>query len=327
MKKRLLITSIVMMLVVAVALSTATYAWFTSNASVTASTVTMTAAANTAEALGIGWGDSSTGVAGTEIVATVSDTLVPMAPKSLVTSTTTFSGEGAIDFNSATIKNINSKAVFNAPNDNVNGLTFNNGSGTDTFFVKNLSTANSVPAIWMRATISAKETEYTAITAEETVVVGYTYYSYVDTNDDGDPDEYQALATQPAVGTKVSTGFKKMNDGSELVRIAVFQKSNGAYKLIGVLSKTAGNAVYGTIAQNSFASVSDNTAATVNNVEYAASPMANYATTAAATGFNLGSLGVLASHDIAVYVWLDGAALTDVEQGYGATVSFTFTKD
>ena len=35
MKKRLLITSIVMMLVVAVALSTATYAWFTSNAGVT----------------------------------------------------------------------------------------------------------------------------------------------------------------------------------------------------------------------------------------------------------------------------------------------------
>ena len=319
MKKRLLITSIVMMLVVAVALSTATYAWFTSNASVTASTISMTAATNTAEALGIGWGasDAVGAVAGTEIVATVNGVLVPMAPKSLVTGTTQFSGESnVIDFNSATIKNINSKAVFNAVDDSVTALDFNNGTA-HTFFVKNLSTANSVEHIWMRATIAPKETEYTAITAEETVVVGYTYY---------DDDQGTASDPQPAIGSKVSTGYKKMNDGSSMVRIAVFKKTSGAYKLVGVLSSATGTAVMGTIAQNSFADVSETSNLEVNGTTYTATPMSNYATTAAATGFDLGSLAAQASHDIAVYVWLDGAALTDVQQGYGATVSFEFTK-
>ena len=59
MKKRLLITSIVMMLVVAVALSTATYAWFTSATEVTASSITMTAGTSSSSALGIAWAPSA----------------------------------------------------------------------------------------------------------------------------------------------------------------------------------------------------------------------------------------------------------------------------
>ena len=70
MKKRLLITSIVMMLVVAVALSTATYAWFTSATNVTASTVTMTAGTSASSALGISWfAGSSNSDYGTTITA------------------------------------------------------------------------------------------------------------------------------------------------------------------------------------------------------------------------------------------------------------------
>ena len=64
MKKRLLITSIVMMLVVAVALSTATYAWFTSATEVTASSISLTAGTSDSSALGIAWATSA-GQAGT----------------------------------------------------------------------------------------------------------------------------------------------------------------------------------------------------------------------------------------------------------------------
>ena len=53
-----------MMLVVAVALSTATYAWFTQNASVTANSITMTAGTSDTSALGIAWATTS-GTAGT----------------------------------------------------------------------------------------------------------------------------------------------------------------------------------------------------------------------------------------------------------------------
>ena len=86
MKKRLLITSIVMMLVVAVALSTATYAWFTSNAKVEAKSMTLTAAVSDADALGIGW---IGGNAGTLINSTIAETLKPMAPADLTATTTT----------------------------------------------------------------------------------------------------------------------------------------------------------------------------------------------------------------------------------------------
>ena len=51
MKKRLLITSIVMMLVVAVALSTATYAWFTTSTNVSAEAVVLTAATMNGDAI------------------------------------------------------------------------------------------------------------------------------------------------------------------------------------------------------------------------------------------------------------------------------------
>ncbi|MBP5610323.1 MAG: hypothetical protein J6X72_03185, partial [Clostridia bacterium] len=126
MKKRLLITSIVMMLVVAVALSTATYAWFTSNASVTASTISLTAATNTADALGIGWGTGATGSAGTLITSNVAGTLAPMAPKSLSTSGTITTTD-SIQFNSATTKTVGGKLVFNTPTSPVTPITFKDG--------------------------------------------------------------------------------------------------------------------------------------------------------------------------------------------------------
>ena len=53
MKKRLLITSIVMMLVVAVALSTATYAWFSTNKTVTATGMTVNATTSASLVIGV----------------------------------------------------------------------------------------------------------------------------------------------------------------------------------------------------------------------------------------------------------------------------------
>jgi len=80
MKKRLLITSIVMMLVVAVAISTATYAWFTSNATVTADQVTLTAATMNADAIMISKSANNTGLATAVDLATASNALYPTTP-------------------------------------------------------------------------------------------------------------------------------------------------------------------------------------------------------------------------------------------------------
>ena len=138
MKKRLLITSIVMMLVVAVALSTATYAWFTSNASVTASTVTMTAATNANAALGISW---TTSDYGTEISGSFNGgTLQPMAPTAYTVGTTTVSsGANQIAFNTATIKSDPTHGmIFGSAGAPATAYTWNDDTNYS-FHVKNLA--------------------------------------------------------------------------------------------------------------------------------------------------------------------------------------------
>ena len=274
MKKRLLITSIVMMLVVAVALSTATYAWFTSNASVTASTVTMTAATNNQAALGIGWGDSSAqgASAGTELVSNLSETLAPMAPTELTNDSTT----SAVLFKTSTVKTVSNTLIFNANGGTATPVTFNNGSEVNTFFVKNVSPSSSINDVKITATITDTNTE------------------------DG-------------------------KDSAALVRIAVFKKASGSYKLVGVLASTGADTVYGTITQNSAAVPGTAALGAINGTTYTVSTMQNYTATAAGTGLLLGQLAAGAAHDLMIIAWLDGAALNDSTQGIGATISFDFS--
>lgn len=83
MRKKLLITSIVMMLVIAVALSTATYAWFTSAQSVTAEDIVMTAGTSGSTALGIAW---TAGTAGTSFNTNYSTSIVAKTPSTSQTN-------------------------------------------------------------------------------------------------------------------------------------------------------------------------------------------------------------------------------------------------
>ena len=87
MKKRLLITSIVMMLVVAVALSTATYAWFTNSSSVTASSVTLSAATMDSAAIMISKADNNTGLSNLVSLDSLTDALYPATPNAANTLT------------------------------------------------------------------------------------------------------------------------------------------------------------------------------------------------------------------------------------------------
>ena len=160
MKKRLLITSVVMMLVVAVALSTATYAWFTSNASVTASSITMTASTSTAPALGIGWAGGEAGSAIT--LGGSASSVSPMVPATLYTQAQanasnsdeiTAATISTVGFETATTKSVNGHLVFNTPTP-ATPYTFTDGTAT-AFYVSNLSTANTVTNVQVQATISA----------------------------------------------------------------------------------------------------------------------------------------------------------------------------
>ena len=152
MKKRLLITSIVMMLVVAVALSTATYAWFTSNDTVSASTVTLTAESNGGAALGIGWVDGTTG---TTITANAAASYNPMVPNALVVDngSNTPTNFSAVTWSGATTRTVGGVPVFNAPyNPAPAPYQFNgtvSGNAKYVFYLENLSASNDINSITM----------------------------------------------------------------------------------------------------------------------------------------------------------------------------------
>ena len=215
MKKRLLITSIVMMLVVAVALSTATYAWFTSNDRVDAAALTLKASVSGASSLGIGWlgGDS-----GTSISSNVYGVLQPMAPDALTVGST--KSENLL-FHSSSIREEESQFVFNGGSDsffltadttkddgktyytyNNHGayyeavsspaenpatagyyekafspLVYNNGT-VQAFYVRNSSSANAISRVTVTADFTASNAYI--LTKDTNFRMGSKYYTFAD---------------------------------------------------------------------------------------------------------------------------------------------------
>jgi len=318
MKKRLLITSIVMMLVVAVALSTATYAWFTSNSYVSASSISLTAATNDADAIAIKW---DTGTYGTTINTTKAYTdLAPMIPNELTVNTTTLGGAShAITFQTAQIYTDANISKFKSVGP-TNAVAFatkdtDTPASKDLFFVQNSSTANIVTNLKITATLTPT---LIACTSGELAVDGYTYYNTNDVDD--------AMETQPDAGDVVTGKYKAT---TELVRIAVFTRDLGedgtddtesAFILRGVLANSASNTFFGTIANGD-----SQTAFAASSSPFATNKMT---ATAAATGFNIcydgGSAHTLAAQGVVavkVIMWLDGEALNDNTQKAIASVS------
>ena len=184
MKKRLLITSIVMMLVVAVALSTATYAWFTSNANVTATTLSMTAAINEAPALEISYVNTE-GTWLTTIAAT-SDSpeggFKPAAPQTLTiadpTAQTPVAGTylSALTWNNATVVN----GKFN--DDVTSGHEYvwhDTASAHTSFFLHNASTANGISGITMTASIQGDAAPFIRIAVFKKVGQNFELYGVI----------------------------------------------------------------------------------------------------------------------------------------------------
>ena len=230
MKKRLLITSIVMMLVVAVALSTATYAWFTSNARVDATSMTLKASTSSATALGIGWAG---GDAGTSIEANISGTLQPMAPDTLTPGTTKAgAGNGNITFGTATTKQESSVFVFNSDftTESVTPITYENGT-VSAFYVQNLSNANPIGSVTVSAVfgangdnISGKGVTYAAATGDfNSNTTYYTKDGNVYTVAEGlDSATYNNNASgNYYIATEIEANAL---DGNDMVRVAIFTK-------------------------------------------------------------------------------------------------------
>ena len=318
MKKRLLITSIVMMLVVAVALSTATYAWFTANTTVKASSISITAGTSLSSALGIAWNKSSEEAFtpafnndyGTYVVAVDASTsqsggFQPAAPAALTNAEPTFHTAF-----------INAQGLFKTtPGATATDVyRFANAESGTQGFSDLIHIANLAQNGTISVTVSAEITPALVAVDPEGETVDTTNYNYYDAN--------KILIDEPT-GT-VTTGYKASKNiadtAVDLVRIAIFEvattgeapNTTTTYTYKGLLSNTAAtpgtnNTAVGTItAGNSAAALVSTTGAE------------STATVA------LGNLGAQEDKAYAIYVWLDGALFDEARGGQTANVSLTF---
>ena len=328
MKKRLLITSIVMMLVVAVALSTATYAWFTQNATVSASTITLTADTNQAPALGIGWAG---GEASSAIAFDVAGTLKPMAPVELTADSTTAAGTvSTVVFNTATTREESNLIVFNKPGENVATATptvYGNGS-VNAFYIKNLSPSNSISKVTVSAVFTTENSEagndmirvaiFTKDASEgASAASAYTLLGVLG----------QTASTPTMIATDGADTFNKnttyyVRSGSEgnytyaqtsIADAAAFATA----KALGTLCTFANTAVYG--------------ADGLYDDGDAVKDLSHYINVKTSldivTTRTSGSTNLAAGYevDMVAVVWLDGTELTDSRQSQVGTVSLSFT--
>ena len=310
MKKRLLITSIVMMLVVAVALSTATYAWFTSNDAVTANSVSLTAATSDQSALGIAWAKSANTTFtpafnndyGTYVTPyTFTGYIQPAAPAALDITT-------APQFYTAFI---DAQGKFKStPTVETPVYRFANNSDTaatgysNQIHIANLAQAGS-KTVYLTATITGKLVAIDATANDNTGEVAdptnYTYYGA----------DRVALETQPAANTKVTTGYKELKaDGLALIRIAVYEVNNTTYTYKGLLSSDGNGSTKDTAVGEI---VSGNSALALYTNGFAST-----------TELNLGSFAAQQDKGYAIYIWMDGEELDEAQGGKAADITLTF---
>ena len=324
MKKRLLITSIVMMLVVAVALSTATYAWFTQNAAVTAQTVTMTAGVADGQSISIGWlGDE---VKGTLLTATAGSALQPMAPTTDLSESTaaTAAFTGAL---------VNLSGNFVSAGVSRDPYTWKNAEGTTAFYINNDSNSQPVAINVAIASIANNATNGPEALANGTLLEGsnkvyYRYsagtYTKLVAGVDYTANVSKVGDTAADSGSNINTGLASgtifaTKGVEDYVRVAVFATTaqttaldtftaaNYSYK--GLLAKAnSATTVYGAIAQGNAASgMTTITSDSDNSIQVIA------------------NLPALNRVYVVVKVWLDGAAFTEHESGQAADVSLTFS--
>ena len=304
-----------MMLVVAVALSTATYAWFTSNATVKASNVQLTAAVNDNAAIGIAWLGSS--ASKNPLVAANGTDLMPMVPASYTVGTTL---DSAMGYASSTVYTDNNGSTykFNAAGTSETPYIWNDGAETpvQTFYIRNLSQTTAVD-VTIKVLIFDKMTQ---LDDDATLEAGKQYYKLVDgiytLMVAGAEGDYTADTSTPTdleynVYTPNTT-----SDVTSLVRVAVFtcDTENGDYVLSNVFTEAGGtagseNVSAGTIEANALTTSVQNTKTSIAQ------------NTATALKTNLaGATNVY----VRVHVWLDGDGFVDVLGGGQANVALVF---
>lgn len=121
-KRSMIITTVLMVVVLVVAISTSTFAWYTASNTGSATSAALKSAESSAANIAVGWNRDATG-SSIAFSSTV-QSLFPMCPKEVPTA-----GASSIVFNSA---NIDLEGNFNTPSDKTAWTINNPALGTET---------------------------------------------------------------------------------------------------------------------------------------------------------------------------------------------------
>ena len=304
-----------MMLVVAVALSTATYAWFTSNTKVEASNISLTAATSIGAAFGISWTDANYSSALTGVAAPAANSFNPLVPASysvvensetetsVVFATATIRQEGGAEKYNTDVKVWSTTEEAKAAGERVANYNtaakpyiWNDGTGAGqghtSFYIKNLSTSNGQDHLYVYADVTGAASDLVRIAIFDTGklvgILGYTYTYTAATTWDDDETYYVAVTGGYLLAEDVTS------ENFESKKAGLYVRSAGPI---------AAATYYGTVTANA-------------NVLTDNSPSSLY--------LDLNAFAAEEAREITVYVWLDGKVLNDDTQGTGAGINLHF---
>ena len=308
------ISTILMVVVLVVALSTATFAWYTAQSSVMATDTTLTSATSQSASLALADNESAGANAdGISVALTMTSagSVSPMVPNAAYTTGTTTYAETVLGkgdgfpqiFYSAPV-DISGKFTHNgqtATPATISKITISNRSGAqspvskDHFYIVNTNGTNTTGA---QVAVNFVTDGYTLI-HERPNNWTTSYGSYFSK----EGDNYTALASETA--WTPDTYYVENSKIAENLRVAVFSDD----KLVNVWAwKNGAIAHYGTITQNN-----------------AGSALSEGATVQNETAVSLGDIAPLGSKKIQVVAWFNGVTMTIDDAGLPAIFSLTFS--
>ena len=131
-KKSMFITTILMVAVLVVAISTATFAWYTASGEGTASGASLTSAESADANIGLGW-TAATATSANIDFTNSANTFAPMAINTVLVDGTDYAYDN-IKFTTATVDDQNN---FNTPNANATPWVVSDGDTATGFYVRN----------------------------------------------------------------------------------------------------------------------------------------------------------------------------------------------
>lgn len=301
MKKSMLISTVLMVVLLVVAISTATFAWYTSNTQVNVTNTAISSAASTSASLSIDT-TANTNSTNSSITITMGADLQPMIPTTAPSATDTITTYDAF-IGSFTTANVNNAGIFTGNGGSTNPAKISQvkagaaeASSQESFFVINTNKENDTD---VEAVVTIATTGYMKLNSEPANwSTNYTdYYTVVD-------GEYVAVTGESAPVFADGTYYTANANIANHLRVAMFVGNN----YVGTWATTAADTRYGTISNGDDSSA-----------------LASYAASANSTAINIGNFAALGSKEIKLVAWFDGNALTVTDAGAIAVFSVTFS--